>query len=36
MAFNAVIRIGAVIVPLNPMSKEMEIEYVVCDPLWKL
>jgi len=31
IAFNAVIRIGAVVVPLNPMSKEREIEYVVND-----
>ena len=31
IAFNAVIRIGAIVVPLNPTSKEMEIEYVVND-----
>jgi len=31
IAFNAVIRVGAVVVPLNPTSKEMEIEYVVND-----
>lgn len=31
IAFNAVIRIGAIVVPLNPMSMEREIEYVVND-----
>lgn len=31
IAFNAVVSIGAVVVPLNPTSKEMEIEYVVND-----
>lgn len=31
IAFNAIVWIGAIVVPLNPMSKEMEIEYVVND-----
>ena len=31
IAFNAVVKIGAIVVPLNPMSMEMEIEYVVND-----
>jgi len=31
IAFNAVIKIGAIIVPLSPMSKEMETEYIVND-----
>jgi len=31
VAFNAVVEAGAVLVPLSPMSKEMEIEFVVND-----
>jgi len=31
IAFNAVVQTGAILVPLNPMSKEMEIEFVVHD-----
>ncbi len=31
IAFNAVIGIGAIVVPISPMSKEMEIEYIVND-----
>ena len=31
IAFNAVVGIGAVVVPLNPMSKENEIEYIIND-----
>jgi len=31
IAFNAVVQTGAILVPLNPMSKEMEIEFVVND-----
>ena len=31
IAFNAIVGSGAIVVPLNPMSREMEIEYVVND-----
>jgi len=31
IAFNAVVKIGAIVVPLSPMSMEAEIEYIVKD-----
>jgi long-chain acyl-CoA synthetase len=31
LAFNAVVQAGAILVPLSPMSKEMEIEFVIND-----
>jgi len=31
IAFNAVVEAGAILVPLSPMSKEMEIEFVIND-----
>jgi long-chain acyl-CoA synthetase len=31
IAFNAVVEAGAILVPLNPMSKEMEIEFIIND-----
>ncbi len=31
IAFNAAVETGAIVVPLNPMSKEMEIDYIVND-----
>jgi len=36
IAFNAIVQNGAIVVPLNPMSKEMEIEYVVNDSSAKI
>jgi len=31
IAFNAVVKAGATLVPLSPMSKEMEIEFIIND-----
>lgn len=31
IAFNAVVQAGAILVPLSPMSKEMEIEFIIND-----